>query len=89
MPRTLQEIIDSQEELADWFEAEGPSPDNAIPASEYFLGLLADVRDAGARHVCDAVELALRAGATWQQIGHVLGVSDSEAERRFEQVVTQ
>lgn len=89
MPRPLHEVIKNQDEIADWFEAEGPSPDNTIPVSEYFLGLLADVQNLDADKVRGAVELARHAGATWQQIGDVLGVPGSEAERRFEQVVTR
>lgn len=89
MPRPLHEAIRQADEIADWFEAEGPSPDNAIPASEYFLGLLGDVRDLGAEKVCGAVELAHRAGASWQQIGEVLGISRSAAERQFDPGVEQ
>ena len=85
----MQEIIDSQDELADWFEAEGPSPENEVPVSEYFLGLLADVSGSTTDRVRGAVELARNAGATWQQIGDVLGVPGSEAERQFEQAVTR
>ena len=84
MPRPLHEAFRDAEAIADWFEAEGPSPENEIPVAEYFLGLLADVRDLGSEKVCGAVELARNAGASWQQIGEVLGISGSGAERQFD-----
>ena len=71
------------DEIADWFEAEGPSPENEIPVSEYFLGLLADVSPLGAPHVPEVVGLARNAGASWHQIGEVLSLSAAEAEREF------
>ena len=83
MPRPIREVIENQDEIADWFETEGPSPENQMPVSEYFLGLLADVGAQGADKVHGAVELARRAGASWQQIGKVLGLSGSEAEQQF------
>ena len=83
MPRPLQEIIDSQDEIADWFEQHGPCPDNPIPASDYFLGLLADFRGLDTDTVSGAVELARNAGADWQQIGEVLGASADAAQERF------
>ena len=83
MPRTLQEIIESQDELADWFERHGPSPENSIPVSEYFLELLGDVQHSGADKICGAVELARDAGATWQQVGEVLGLPAEAAREQF------
>lgn len=84
MPRPLHEAFRDAEETADWFEKEGPSPENEIPVAEYFLGLLADVRDLGSEKVCGAVDLARNAGASWQQIGDVLGLSSFEAEMEFD-----
>ncbi len=83
MPRPIQEAFRDAGKTADWFESEGPSPDNEIPVSDYFLGLLADVQHLGNEKVRDVVELALGAGATWCQIGEVLGISSEQAERRF------
>lgn len=84
MPRPLHEAIRHAEEIADWFETEGPSPENEIPVAEYFLGLLADVQSQGEDKVRGAVCLARGVGASWRQIGVVLGVSSSEAERQFD-----
>lgn len=89
MPRPLHEAIRHAEETADWFEAEGPSPENEIPVAEYFLGLLADVRDLSIDKVRGAVELARRAGASWHEVGEVLGLSASEAERQFDWATTR
>ena len=89
MPRPLREVIEHQDEIADWFETEGPSPDDEMPVVDYFLGLLVDVRDLGAEKVCGAVELARGAGASWQQIGRVLELSGSAAQRQFDRVATR
>ena len=90
MARSLEEVIEEAEELADWFEAEGPSPENQRPVSEFFLGCIVDALSLGDDHaIAEAVSAARDAGVSWSQIGHVLGVSGSEAERRFEQAAAR
>ncbi|MCY4424126.1 MAG: hypothetical protein OXC06_13775 [Acidimicrobiaceae bacterium] len=84
MPRPRREVIRQAEKIADWFETEGPSPENEVPVAEYFLGLLADMRSLGEDEIRGAVELARGGGASWRQIGEVLGISSSEAERQFD-----
>lgn len=83
MPRSLQEAIEEAEELADWFEAEGPSPDNWRPANEYYLECITEVREAARSEIAELVVSARKAGASWLQIGEALGASAAEAKLRF------
>lgn len=83
MPRTLQEALDDAERLADWFEAEGPSPDNQVPVLDYYLELLADTHASGIAKLAATVELVRKHGASWEQIADALDMTASEAERRF------
>ena len=45
MSRSLPEALEQAEELADWFEEKGPSPDNQRPVEEYYLEYVAETRD--------------------------------------------
>ena len=83
MPRSLQEAIADAEHLADWFEAEGPSPENQAPVLDYYLELLADIHTAKEAALAEAVGLVRERGASWEQIAEVLDLTVSEAERRF------
>lgn len=83
MALPIREVVDKQNEIADWFETAGPSPDTEMPVSEYWLGLLADVRDLDDGKVSGAVESARKAGASWQQVAEALGISEDAAQERF------
>ncbi len=83
MPRPLHEALRDAEKIADWFESEGPPPETEIPVSEYFLGLLADVVHLGDEKIKGVVNLSIGAGASWCQIGEVLGITSEQAEQRF------
>ena len=86
MPQSLQEATEQAEALADWFEAEGPSPDNQRPVKEYYLEYISEVRDSAWAEIAELVAAARKAGASWRQVGEVLGISSSEAERQFDGV---
>lgn len=90
MPRSLQEVIDNQDEIADWFEKHGPSPESRRPVSEFYLGCIADALSGGLhQQVPEAVAAARRAGASWEQIAEAVGTSATEAEQRFGPAVAQ
>lgn len=78
---TLREAIERQDELADWFESEGPSPENRRPVWEFFLGIAA--RAASPCEQAEAVGAALRAGASWQQVGEAFDLSADDAAEHF------
>lgn len=80
-------MAERAEQLADWFEASGPSPDSQRPVADYYLEYIAEIRHRTWGEVAAAVSAARNAGATWPQIGEALAVSAAEAESRFGRAV--
>ena len=88
MPRSPEEVTEEAEELADWFEQHGPSPDNQRPVSEFFVGCVVDAVSLGdAREIAAAVFAARNAEVSWLQIGEALDISAADAKHRFGPVV--
>ena len=87
MPRSIQDILDHAEELAQRFEDYEPSPDDEVDVAEYELRRAALARARGERQVLDAVRTARRrAGMSWTRIGRELGVSAQAAQQRYAEV---
>ena len=87
MPRSIQEILDHADELADRFERYEPSPDDERPVEEYLLERAAVARARGERQVVDAVTAARAKRISWQRIGDILGTSAQAAQQRYGSVV--
>lgn len=86
MPRSLQEILDHAEELADHFEENPPDPADMVDATT--LRVLRDAvvdRAKAEEAVATAVESARAAGHTWPRIGAILGTSGEAARQRYGQ----
>ena len=86
MPRSLQEILDHAEQLADHFEDNPPDP--ADMADTTTLHALRDAvvdRAKAEEAVATAVESARAAGHTWPRIGAILGTSGEAARQRYGQ----
>ncbi len=84
MPRTVQEILDQADELAQRFEDDGPSPtDERDPEvfAELRRGVLS--RSAAERSINDAVRRARASGYSWAFIGSLLGTSGEAARQRY------
>ena len=77
MPRTIQEILDHADELAERFESYEPGAGDERPVEEYMLE----------RQVIEAVVAARAAGASWQKIGGLLGTSAQAAQQRYSSLV--
>jgi len=75
--------MEQAEELADWFEEHGPSPDSKRPVEEYYLEYITEVRDTARAEIAGLVVAARNAGASWLQIGGALDISAASAEHRF------
>ncbi len=75
--------MEQAEELADWFEEHGPSPDSKRPVEEYCLEYITEVRDTARAEIAGLVVAARNAGASWLQIGGALDISAASAEHRF------
>lgn len=88
MPRTLQEILDHQDEIAKQIEDYEPTEaDRRDP--EPFKGLLraSEARGAAEALVAEAVAAAREAGYSWATIGSGLGTSASAAHQKYGKLV--
>jgi hypothetical protein len=89
MPRSIQEILDHADELAERFEDYEPSDADERSVAEYLLQRAALNRARGEREVVDAVVRARVAGIPWNRIGDILGTSAQAAQQRFGAFVEQ
>ena len=87
MPRSIQEILDHADQLAERFEDYEPQPGDERPVEEYLLQRAALERARGERQIVDAVTGARAKGITWQRIGELLGTSAQAAQQRYGSVV--
>ena len=83
MPRSMQEILDHADELAQCFEDYEPVPGDEVDVAEYRLRQAAVAQARGERQVADAVLNARRAGVTWKRIAVQLGISAQAAQQRY------
>jgi hypothetical protein len=89
MPRSIQEILDHADELAQRFEDYEPSADDERPVEEYLLQRAVLTRARSERQILDAVIAARSAGISWAKIGGLLGTSAQAAQQRYGAVVEQ
>ena len=83
MPRSIQEILDQADQLAQRFESYEPDATDERPVEEYMLERAALARARSERQVADAVIAARASGASWQKIGSLLGTSAQAAQQRY------
>lgn len=84
MPRTLQEIINQQEELARRFEEHEPDPaDRRDPRPLEQMRTAMVQRAEAERDLLTAVTAARDAGYSWAVIGAILGTSGEAARQRY------
>ena len=87
MPRSIQEILEHADELADRLVHYEPSPHDEPPVEEYLLERAAVARAQGERQVIDAVTSARAKSISWQRIGDLLGTPAQAAQQRYGAVV--
>lgn len=87
MPRSIQEILDHADELAQRFADYEPNPTDKRPVEEYLLERAALARARGERQIVDAVTAARAENVSWQRIGELLGTSAQAAQQRYGTVV--
>lgn len=87
MPRSIQEILDHGDDLAQRFEHYDPEDADERPVEEYLLERATVARARGERQVVDAVAVARSKGMSWQRIGAVLGTSAQAAQQRYAAMV--
>lgn len=83
MPRSIQEILDHADELAQRFEVYEPEPSDERPVEEYLLERAALARARSERQIVEAVTAARAKGVPWQRIGELLGTSAQAAQQRY------
>lgn len=86
MPRTMQAIVDHDDELADYFEQLDPDDLTDVPVDvemERRLAQAARGRARTEREIADAVEAARQYGLSWRRIGEMLGTSAQAAQKRY------
>ncbi len=88
MPRSIQDILDHADQLAERFENYDPSPGDERPVEEYLLQRAAVARARSERDIVDAVTAARSKGVPWQRIGELLGTSAQAAQQRYGNVIT-
>jgi len=87
MPRSIQEILDHADQLADRFEDYEPDAADERPVEEYLLQRAAVARARGERQIIEAVTSARAKGISWQRIGEILGTSAQAAQQRYAAIV--
>lgn len=88
MPRSIQDILDHADELADRFENYEPDPSDERPVEEYLLERAALARARSERQIVDAITAARSKQVSWVRIGELLGTSAQAAQQRYGNVIT-
>ena len=87
MPRSIQEILDHADELAQRFDDYEPDAADERPVEEFVLQRAVLARAQSERQIVDAVVAARAQGMSWQRIGELLGTSAQAAQQRYGSVV--
>ena len=87
MPRSIQEILDHADKLAQRFEDYEPDPGDERPVEEYLLERAALAQARGERQIVEAVAAARAKSVSWQRIGQLLGTSAQAAQQRYSAVI--
>lgn len=83
MPRSIQEIIDHADKLAQRFENLEPEVAEEIPVEEHLLQRAVVTRARCEQQLLDAVAQARAKGLSWQKIGSLIGTSAQAAQQRY------
>ncbi len=84
MPRTVEEILQHADELAERFESYEPnSADELDPGAVMLLRAAVAERSEAERHLLEAVRAAREVGMPWSAIGSFVGTSGEAARQRY------
>jgi len=87
MPRSIQDILDHADQLAERFENYDPDAGDERSVEEYLLERAALARARSERDIVDAIAAARSKGVPWQRIGELLGTSAQAAQQRYGSLV--
>ncbi len=86
MPRSIEEIIEQADELADRFEKHEPNSKKITDAAALRSLRKAFINRAAAEsRLADAVSVARAKGHSWAEIGSMVGTSGEAARQRYSQ----
>lgn len=87
MPRSIQDILDHADEVAERFEEYEPTEGDERSIEEYLLERAVVNRARSERQIADAIVGARSAGMSWKAIGVILGTSAQAAQQRYSGIV--
>lgn len=87
MPRSIQEILDHADQLAERCDAYEPSSGDERPVEEVLLERAVLARARGEQQIAEAVNSARARGVPWKRIGTILGTSPQAAQQRYGGIV--
>ena len=84
MPRSVEEILQHADELAERFENYDPDPAQELDAGAVAL-LRAAIRERSQaeRHLIEAIRAARESGMSWAAIGTFVGTSGEAARQKY------
>ena len=84
VPRSVEEILQHADELAERFENYEPSPgDELDPGAVVLLRTAIQERSAAERHLIEAIRAARESGMSWSTIGTFVGTSGEAARQKY------
>jgi hypothetical protein len=84
MPRSVEEILQHADALAERFENYEPDPaDELATGAVALLRAAVQERSQAERHVIDAIRTARTSGMSWAAIGAFVGTSGEAARQRY------
>lgn len=89
MPRSIQDILDHADELADRFEEFDPDAAQERRIEEYMLERAVLRRAASEDDLIDAVMSARSVGITRRRIGSIIGTSAQAVQQRYGPIVLE
>lgn len=89
MPRSIQDILDHADGLAQRFEDYVPTEGDEVPVEEYLLKRAVMARARCEADIVEAVAAARMKGITWSRVGEMLGTSPQAAQQRYGTLIEQ
>jgi hypothetical protein len=84
MPRSVEEILQHADELAERFENYEPNPGDELDAGAVtLLRAAVQERSEAERHLIEAIRSARESGMSWAAIGTFVGTSGEAARQKY------
>jgi hypothetical protein len=84
MPRSVEDILQHADELAERFENYEPAPGDELDAGAVSLLRAAiQERSDAERHLIEAIRAARESGMSWSAIGTFVGTSGEAARQKY------